>query len=654
LLGGTTVPVTQDNVDSGMPMGATARAGGVSFRTWAPLAQHVYVLTGARLSAAHASGFQPDPSEAMFALGDGTWAGFVPGLAEGAAYMFWIAGSGSTGLKRDPWARELTSGFPNSDCLVRMPGTYPWHDQGYHPPAFRDLIIYQLHIGVFYGVDSSGNDKRRNVAKFFDVLDRVDYLRELGINAVQLLPIQEYPSETSRGYNGLDLYSPELDYEVTGTAELNRYLATANRLLAAHGQGALTIEQVRPGPNQLKCLIDILHLNGIAVLFDLVFNHAGGGWDDRCIKFFDRQPYGDENRSQYFTDQGWVGGLIFAYWKREVRQFLIDNAVACVQEYHIDGIRYDEVTVIDNHGGGRFSQDLTNTVRFVKPQAIQIAEYWRDDRDTAVKPSPNGLGFDAAWGDRVRAGVRNALSQAGGGRDAAVDFGALSVAFDTPPGFPDSWRVVNCLENHDIVYDGNQKRVPALADGSDARSWFARSRSRVAAGLLMVARGIPMLFMGQEFLEEKQWDDNAPSHPDLLISWDGLETNRVMKDYLSFIRDMNMVRRSHPALRGESLRISRSHSIDRVIVVHRWIEGVGQDVLFVANLQEQNRYHYRIGFPGNGTWREIMNSDYYDDFPNPSVAGNGGNVHTEDVEWDGMPASAELTIPANGFVIFSR
>jgi 1,4-alpha-glucan branching enzyme len=482
----------------------------------------------------------------------------------------------------------------------------------------------------------------------------VDHLRDLGINGVQLLPVQEFPSETSRGYNGVDLYSPEMAYQVADEGELARYLWKANALFARAGQPSLTLEQLRPGPNQLCCLIDVLHLNGIAVLFDLVYNHAGPGFNDQCIKFLDRQPYGDDNRSLYFTEQGWVGGNVFAYWNQNVRQFLIDNAVQCLEEFHIDGIRYDEVTVIDSHGGGHFCQDLTGTVRFVKPEAIQIAEYWAGDRAAAVRPSPSGLGFDAAWGDRLRDGIRAAIAQMAGGHDAPVDIGALADAFETPPGFGDAWRVVNCIENHDLVFDGNQPRIPRLADTSNARSWHARSRSRLAMGLLLAGRGIPQLFMGQEILEDKQWDDNVEFHGNSLIWWDGLHTDQAMRDHLSFCRDLIRLRRALPALRSESLHVTARHSFDRVIAIHRWIEHSGQDVLMVANLQEQPRFAYRVGFPSGGRWRELFNSDAYDPFPNPDAIGNAGAVTADGPGWDGLPTSAAITLPANGFIVFAR
>ena len=641
------------SADVHTPLGATIIPGAVTIRAWAPSARNVFILTGNALETAHNPGFVPPPATALSPLGDGTFGGALAGAGEGTRYLLWVEGSGSTGLKRDPRARELTANFPSSNCVVRAPDTYPWHDQGFRPAEFRDLILYQLHIGVYYAVDDHGNDQRARVAKFLDLLDRVEYLCDLGVNAIQLMPIQEFPSESSMGYNGVDLFSPEMSYTVA-EHDLGRYVAKANALLAAHGKPAITADVLQPGPNQLKCVVDILHLNGISVLFDLVFNHAGGGFDDASLFFLDRQPAGDNNRSLYFTDQGWVGGLVFAYWNQDVRQFLIDNALACVEEYHIDGIRYDEVTVIDTHGGGRFCQDLTSTVRFVKPQAIQIAEYWGDDRAAAVRHAPAGLGFDAAWGDRLRDGVRGAIGQASAGANAFVDLDKVAAALDTPPGFPAAWQVVNCLENHDIIYDGHQPRIAALADGSNPHSWFARSRARVAAGILMAARGIPMLFMGEEFLAARPWNDNEKFHPDLLIDWDSLDTDRAAQDYLHFTRDLVRLRRNQPALRGDSLRVSRAHSIDRVLAIHRWIEGVGDDVLLVANLQELNRFGYRVGFSGGGNWREIFNSDFYEQFPNPATVGNAGSIFAQNVAWDGMPASAEITIPANGFVAFAR
>jgi 1,4-alpha-glucan branching enzyme len=652
------MPTVQNHVDRSTPLGANLIPGGVTFRVFAPAALEMYVLTGPSLAAAQAPGFAPSASDRLFNLGDGTWAAFLPGLGEGGAYRFWVVGRAGSGLKRDPRARALgfNPPYPNCDCIVRSPDTFPWHDQGFRPPAFNDYILYQLHVGAFYRVDAAGRDQRTHIGRFLDILDRVEYLRDLGINAVQLLPIQEFPTKTSLGYNNLDFYSPEMDYEIADAQDLARYLAKANALLAVQGHSPLTLNQLTPGPNQLKCLIDILHLNGIAVFFDLVYNHAGssGGFDPQCINFFDFQSTTDENLSLYFTDQTYVGGRVFAYWNRDIRQFLIDNAVFCVEEYHVNGIRYDQVSDMESFGGGPCSQAMTDTVRFVKPQVIQIAEYWNSNRARGVTPVPGGLGFDAEWGDQLRDNVRAAIGQLTGGPSAAVNLDAVRGSLDTPQGFSAAWRVVTCLENHDIVKQGGSPRIPALADSSDTRSWLARSRSRVALGMLMAARGIPMLFMGEEFLEDRQWDDAVQLFPNLLIDWAGLAANQEMQDYLQFTQDLISLRRGRPALRGEILRVSTADTFQRVMAIHRWMEGVGDDTLFVFNLQEFNRFGYRIGFPGAGQWREIFNSDFYDQMPNPEIAGNGGGILADGQPWDGMPNSAEIVIPANGFVVFSR
>ena len=228
---------------------------------------------------------------------------------------------------------------------------------------------------------------------------------------------------------------------------------------------------------------------------------------------------------------GWAGGRIFDYGSDEVRNFLIQNAMMLLDEFHVDGFRYDEVSVIHNNNGSRFCRDLTNSLRYAKPGAIQIAEYWNWDRAKAVEPAPDGLGFDAALHDGLRGAIRAAIGAAAGGRSAYVDLDAVRDALRRPASFPASWKAVNHIENHDLV-DGDradpgetEPRIPALANWTDRRDWLARSRSRVATGLLLTAPGIPMLFMGQEFLEDKPWH-NDPARTDLFLYWTGPRRGR--------------------------------------------------------------------------------------------------------------------------------
>jgi 1,4-alpha-glucan branching enzyme len=344
-----------------------------------------------------------------------------------------------------------------------------------------------------------------------------------------------------------------------------------------------------------------------------------------------------------------------------VRQFLIDNGDSLLEEYHVDGLRYDQVTVIAESGGWYFAQDLTNTLRFVKPAAVQIAEYWGNERWKGVAAPPNGMGFDIGYSDALRDALRDVIADTTGGRDARVNLDRLRDALYLTYKDSSRWTVFQCIENHDLLdfnHSGRdrQPRIAALADPSNARSWYARSRAKVATGLLLTAPGVPMIFMGQEFLEDKYWTD-WQGRPELLIWWEGLEgKDKHMSDQHRFTRDLMWLRRKHPALRGEGVNVFHVHNDNRVIAIHRWLPGVGRDVVVVASLNESTfyDYSYRVGFPGGGHWNEVFNSDIYDQWFNPNAKGNAGGITADGPAWDGLPTSAGITLPANSIVMFAR
>src|SRR5262249_12772233 len=219
----------------------------------------------------------------------------------------------------------------------------------------------------------------------------------------------------------------------------------------------------------------------------------------------------------------------------------------------------------------------------------------------------------------------------------------------------------NAVETHDTEVDRTdgdhgQPRIPRLADGSNPRSWWARSRSRVATGLLLTAPGVPMLFMGQEFLQDTLWSDD-PNNARDLIWWDGMEgLDRHMGDFHRFTRDLLWLRRRHPALRSEGVHGYHANDAGRVLAFHRWVPDAGRDVVVVASLLETT-YHdgsYRLGFPWPGRWHEVFNSDAYDHIPNPWVAGNGGSIDADGGPAHGFGWSAGVTIPAASVLVFAR
>jgi 1,4-alpha-glucan branching enzyme len=659
------MPASQLNINLNTPLGANLIPGGATFRTWAPEAREVYIALNQPADAA-SSVFPKNPADLLVKDANDFWSGFVPGVKEGDLYRFYVVGpaGGSEGFKRDPYARELEMrGNPwyPCNCIVRNPDAYQWHDAAFRPPAFNDLVVYQFHIGVFYARDAAGKDIRpHRVCKILDVVDRIEYFVDLGVNAVMPLPFQEYQGENSLGYNGTDLFSPEMDYSVP-TADLAPYVVRVNRLLTAKGFPPLAAAQLSGQINQFKVFIDLCHLYGIAVIADVVYNHAGGGFDDQSIKFFDRQPTTTDNDSLYFTDQDHAGGRVFAFWKKEVRQFLIDNGKSLMEEYHVDGLRYDQVTVIAESGGWFFAQDLTNTLRFLKPSAVQIAEYWGNERWKGVAVPPDGMGFDLGYGDAFRDTLREVITETTAGRDARVNLDPLRDALYLTYKDPGRWTVFQCVENHDLLYFDHkgrdrQPRIAALADPTNSRSWYARSRAKVATGLLLTAPGVPMIFMGQEFLEDKYWTD-WPGMPELLIWWDGLEgKDKNMSDQHRFTRDLLWLRRKHPAFRGEGVNVFHVRNDNRVIAFHRWLPGVGRDLVVVASLNESTffNYSYRLGFPGGGQWNEVFNSDIYDQWFNPNAQGNPGGITADGPSWDGLPTSAGITLPANSLLVFAR
>lgn len=623
------------------PLGANLAGGGATFRTWAPRATSVSVIGSFNNWNA--------TTNPLASVGGGQWAAFVPGVKDGDEYLFRIQGPAGTGNKRDPRARLLSfqPPFPASNCVVRSAGAFPWHDSGYRPPNFSDLVIYQLHIGTFH-VDPANAG-----GKFLDVATHIPHLASLGINALQLMPIVEFPSTFSLGYNGVDYFSPENDYGDEHAPDVLKYFNALNGLLAARGATPYaSVSQVTGSDHQLRALIDVCHVYGIAVLLDVVYNHAGGGFDSQSLYFYDRLPQGNQNDSLYFTDQGWAGGLVFAFWNGDVRDFLEDNATFFTAEYHADGLRYDEVSVMDRFGGWSTAQQITSAVRAEKPSAIQIAEYWPVNPFVVRPSSQGGAGFDATWSDKLRDSVRAALSQASGGAAAGVDLGRIADAMN----YADTgarWRLVNCLENHDIVKFDREDRVPRLADPSNSRSWYARSRARWATALLLTAPGIPMLFMGEEILEDRRWSDDPQAGG--IPNWPAFHAgNKILDDFLRFVRELLAVRAAQPALRGEGLNVFHVHNANRVLAFQRWVEGQGNDVVIVASLNESTYYNYDLGFPAQGQWREVFNSDVHDNWVNPQTAGNGGAVIASGPPRHGLPTSANIVIPANALLVFAR
>ena len=177
-------------------MGANLIGDGATFRVWAPHARSVHVIGDFN---------DRQRNEASLLTGDhGHWRGFIARRPGPRALHVLCCRRRQRGPKRDPYARELETPFP-SDCIVRRTD-FPWHESGFVTPKFHDFVIYQLHVGTFFTPNLP-----QKAGTFLDVARKIPHLADLGVTAIQLLPIQEFQTEFSLGYNGTDYFSPEMD-----------------------------------------------------------------------------------------------------------------------------------------------------------------------------------------------------------------------------------------------------------------------------------------------------------------------------------------------------------------------------------------------------------------------------------------------------------
>ena len=522
------------------------------------------------------------------------------------------------------------------------------------------MVIYQAHIGV-YAIRTPSL-----CSNFLDVALKIPYVAALNVNVLQPLPVDEQEQNPGFGYGGADLFSPDFPF-VAAAADLPTYLDDLNRILASKNKvQPYTLADIATGPAQLKVLVDLCHIYGIAVTFDVVYGHGGGfEGDDNGIYFFDRQPVGNNNNSLYCTDAGSTGGLAFAMWNEDICRFLLDNARFYMEEFHADGFRYDEVSTLlslNRDTGWAFCRQLSSMLRSSWNRCLQNAEFWPGSQSyipDGFAPiyqavADGGCGFDVVQHDALRNALRAAVQAASFGATSTVRMSSIAQNL-YPPGLDHGWRAVTCVENHDFVKVGANPRVPWLADSADRRSWYARSRSRLATAILLTAPGIPQIFMGQEFLEDYQWSpDTTPSVN--LIWWDGLikGEDRAMVNHLRFTQDIVRLRAEYSTLRGDNVNPYWTSDVDRVLAFHRWLEGSGQDVIAIATLSDTTWWGYEVGFPAGGYWKEIFNSDVYDNWVNPIVAGNGGGIVVSGPPMHGFSTSASVVIPANGVVVFAR
>jgi 1,4-alpha-glucan branching enzyme len=557
-------------------MGSTPYADvsgtGVTFRVWAPDATNVFV-------PGIFNGWNSTANSLVKEGSSGLWSGDISTARPNHEYKYFINGI----WKMDPRSRKVVNSVGNS--IVYDPNAFNWSGDTRLAVYPTNLVIYEMHVGAFYDPSPTS----AGPGKFMDAITKLDYLASLGINAVELLPIAEFPGDYNWGYNPSDPYAVENT-----------------------GYG---------GPDGLKVFVKAAHQRGIRVIMDVVHNH-----------------YGSNDLDMWGFDVGTTPGIFFYssgdiantpwgprpnYSSEGVRSYIIDNFRMWMDECHVDGFRWDAVGAMRHYGSGYVSiPEADSLIQYINsiiihsdhPGAISIAE---DDSD--------GMNFDSQWGVGVGDEIINEMVQT---IDGNRNMNALQGAMD---GY--GFSRVLYSETHDLVgalNGSSAQRLPVRIQPANPYSYYARKRSMLAAAIVMTSPGIPMLFMGQEMVTTNQFSDSTP------LDWSRVNT---YSNVVSFYRDMIHLRRN---LDGVSWGLTGPdvswHAVDnsaKLLAFHRWGAGPNDQVMAVINCSNVQLNNYQInGFPVNGTWYVNLNSDwkkYGADFGDEGsllvqVSGNSGTV----------------------------
>lgn len=585
-------------------MGALPHPGGVAFRVWAPHANQVYVKGDFNDWS--------DTAHPMTLEEKGYWYADIAEAKVGQGYKYLIQNGDMRMERIDPYARQVTNSVGHG--VVYNVGSFDWQGVDYQLPPHNELVIYEMHIGSFF---VKSQDKPGN----FDLaLEKMDHLKRLGVNVIQVMPVAEFAGDYSWGYNPANIFAVE----------------------SAYG-----------GPIGFKTFVREAHRRGIAVVLDVVYNHFGPS--DLDLWRFDGWHENEKGGIYFYNDhrsQTPWGDTRPDYGREEVRRFIHDNALMWLRDYRVDGLRYDMTLYIRSiHGGGGddipegwgLMQWINGDIRSQFPGCIAIAEDLRGNEWITKSPGEGGAGYHAQWDAHFVHPIREAVILA---EDQWRSMDAVRDAI----GFTysgDAFRRIIYSESHDEVANG-KARVPQEVNPGDPTGWYAQKRSTLAAGLVFTSPGIPMIFQGQEFLQGEWFRDDVP------LEW---HKNDQFHGIVRLYRDLVLLRLNEAGISrglcGQFVNIYHVNDADNVIAFQRWDQhGPGDDVVVVVNMSHHPKEGYYIGMPMAGRWRLRFNSDatlYSDDFGGFA----SGDVDAWDGPRDGLNAHSIIGIGPYSMLIYS-
>ncbi|HLX95024.1 MAG TPA: alpha-amylase family glycosyl hydrolase [Verrucomicrobiae bacterium] len=581
---------------------------GVTFRVWAPNATSVTVPGGFNGWSTSAA---PLIQEVSNSLPTGVWSADMTSASPGQQYKYYIVYNGSGNYKHDPrsrWVVNAGGGSGNND-IIYDPTAFNWNGDNFTTPALKDLFIYEIHMGTFPASSTP--------SRFVAATNQLDYLKNLGVNAVELMPIMEFGNGgNSWGYDPAQLFAVDN---------------------AQYG-----------GPDAFKTFVQACHARGIAVLLDVVHNHYG------------------PNLLDMWNFDGWAGtnsvggGGIYFYQSNvnlqitgygdtrpnfssnQVCNFVQDNFAMWLGEGHVDGFRWDTPYTMTHGNDGTYIPAAGNLVAAINamihtnyPGKISLAEdvynYW---------------GFDSSWDTGYPYTVTPVLTNTvDAGRNMTTVANAVqdNVSYG---GIASLLRVV-FLESHDVVGDLNGSthvRLVTAIDPVTPNSYRARKLSTLGAAVTLTAPGVPMIFQGQEMLENQQFDSGRN------VDWSKTNTYSYI---VRFYRDLISARRNlngcTPGLEGDQCSMLRVDNVNKLVAFQRWSSAApNQNAVVIANFANTTNNNYSLNFPSAGTWYVQFNSDSTS--YGPDYGNNGSSVVTA----SGNPATASVTIGPYSALILSQ
>ncbi|MCB4757425.1 MAG: malto-oligosyltrehalose trehalohydrolase [Elusimicrobia bacterium] len=429
--------------------GAFPTEKGTCFRVWAPASKKLNVI---HVADEHRLSAYP-----LMKNQDGFFEGLIPEIKTNDLYRYEIDGEISA---PDPASRYQPLGV-NGPSQVVDSSLFRWTDANWTGIEIKDLILYEIHTGAF---TPSGC--------FAQIRERLAFLKNVGVTGIELMPVADFPGERNWGYDGVSLYAPARCYG---------------------------------SPDELRALVNDAHGWGLAVLLDVVYSHVG--IEGNYLEFF--SPY-------YFSESPSPWGMRFnldGLQNNRVREFLIDNALYWLNEYHFDGFRFDATHALKDQSQAPFLKEMTSALRTKLPgrKIVLIAEDNRNLADLVRSVHEGGFGLDAVWSDDFHHQMRRILTDESDGlfqdyTNKIEDLGTIirrgwlysgqHSAYEGKPRGTDPTQLapskfVFSLQNHDQI--GNHPR------GERIHHLVNWPQYRAALAVHLLSPQTPLLFMGQEW-----------------------------------------------------------------------------------------------------------------------------------------------------------